>query len=89
MDEAMDAFQRLPDRHAGHLFLDNAGGLVTDFEKIMDEGAEGRAVGATRGGTWPSGPDIDHALVARVIEAFGWDGRKATSGHDPADTRHP
>ena len=84
LDEARAVFQRLPDRHAGKLFLDESGGLIVDVDRIVAGGADIRAVEAERGGSWPSGPDIDHVLVQRVIEAFGWDGRDATEGHDPA-----
>ncbi len=84
LEEARAVFQRLPDRHAGKLFLDDAGGLIVDVDRIVAGGADIRAVEATRGGSWPSGPEIDHVLVERVIEAFGWDGRDATEGQDPA-----
>ena len=79
LDEARLVFQRLPDRHAGKLFVDETGGLVVDVDRILAGGTDIRAVEATRGGNWPSGPDIDHLLVARVIAAFGRDGR------DPAE----
>ena len=83
LDEARAVFERLPGRHAGKLFLDEAGGVVSDVDRILAGGAGLQVVEASRGGAWPSSRDIDHVLVERVIAAFGRVGRNATGGQDP------
>lgn len=40
LDEARAVFQRLPDRHAGTLFLDESGGLILDVDWIVAGGAD-------------------------------------------------
>jgi hypothetical protein len=83
IEEARTVFQALPMDAAGKLFVDKTGGLVTDVAAILAGGEDIQAIEATEGGTWPSGAAIDHALIERVVEAFGWDGCDATAGHDP------
>jgi hypothetical protein len=33
-------------------------------------------VPAAPGGTWPSGPDIDHFVIAHMIDSYGHNGEK-------------
>lgn len=73
IEEAREVFNRLPAGTAGKLFVDAAGQPVNDVDAIRT-GAGVTAVEARRGGTWPSGTDIDHTLIQRVIDAFGWEG---------------
>lgn len=72
IEQAREIFRRLPPEHAGKLFVDDKGGIVSDVDKILSGSMN--IVEATKGGTWPSPPDIDHALIERVIDAFGWKG---------------
>jgi hypothetical protein len=89
IEEAQDVFAKLPDEAAGKLFVDASGGIVTDVDEIL-KGLNGvMAIEATRGGAWPSGPDIDQALIERVISAFGWEGGNPVAGHDPAESVEP
>jgi hypothetical protein len=89
IEQARTIFERLPTRDTGKLFVDKAGGLVTDVEAILTGGSDIEAIEATKNGTWPSGPSIDHALIERVVEAFGWDGCNTLAGHDPMEWSHP
>jgi hypothetical protein len=83
IEEALDTFPLLPDESAGMLFVNSAGGLVTDLSAISSGMAEIRAIPAERGGAWPSGGDIDRLLIDRVVEAYGWEGSNPPNGHDP------
>lgn len=76
LDEARDVFERLPDAFAGNLFVDANGNLVNDVEAVLS-GAGVKALQAQHDGAWPSGPDIDHLLITRLIDEFGWEGSKA------------
>jgi hypothetical protein len=83
IEEALDTFPLLPDESAGMLFVNSAGGLVTDLNVISSGMAEIRAIPAERGGAWPSGGDIDRLLIHRVVAAYGWEGSYPQHGHDP------
>jgi hypothetical protein len=72
IEEAREISRRLPPEHAGKLFVDDNGGIVSDVDRILSGSVN--IIEATKGGTWPSSPDIDHALIEHVIDAFGWEG---------------
>jgi hypothetical protein len=80
IEQARDIFQRLPPEHAGKLFVDDNGGIVSDVDRIL----AGRVnlVETKKGGAWPSSAEIDRALIERVVEAFGWEG-VAEPSYDP------
>ena len=80
VDEARDVFQRLDPEHAAKMFVDDAGGIVSDIDRIL--AGRVQVVETTKGGTWPSSAEIDHALIERVVEAFGWEGI-AEPSYDP------
>ena len=82
LEEARDIFKRLPAEHAGKLFVTKAGGVVTDVERIFDGTDAACPIETRRGGNWPSSPGIDHALIERIIEAFGVEGSNP-DGFDP------
>jgi len=84
LEEADRVFQQLPKETAGKLFVTRNGGVISDRSMILANRPNLRLLAAAKGGAWPSGPDIDHALVQRVIDAFGWEGRNPRPGHDPA-----
>ncbi len=89
VEEALVLFQALPDDTAGMLFVNPAGGLVTDLDVIVAGAADTRAIQAARGGSWPSGADVDRLLIERVIEAYGWEGSDPRTGHDPGTKAAP
>jgi hypothetical protein len=88
LEEAREIFKRLPAKHAGMLFVNESGAVVTAIEKILD-GTDGtRPIETRRGGNWPSSPGIDHALIERIIETFGVEGSNP-DGMDPGTKSHP
>jgi hypothetical protein len=72
----------------------------TNFWSMPQGGRSGRPTrsarsGSTRwrrpGGTWPSGPDIDHCVIAHMIDSYGRNGEKlwiAEPTQPAADPRH-
>jgi hypothetical protein len=80
IEQAREMFRRLPPEHAGKLFVDDKGGIVSDVDRILSGSVN--IIETTKGGTWPSSFDIDRALIERVIDAFGWEGAREPS-YDP------
>lgn len=80
IEQARDIFQRLPPEHAGKLFVDDNGGIVSDVDRIL--AGQVRLVETKKGGAWPSSAEIDRTLIERVVEAFGWEG-VAEPSYDP------
>ena len=72
IEEARDIFKRLPPEHAGKLFVDENGGIVSDVDSIL--AGKVRLLETEIGGSWPSSREIDHALIESVVETFGWEG---------------
>jgi hypothetical protein len=84
IEQAREVFRRLPAESAGKLFMDDKGGVVSDVDRILSGSV--KIVEATKGGSWPSSPDIDRALVERIVDAFGWEGAGEPS-YDPFSKR--
>lgn len=84
IEQAREVFRRLPAESAGKLFMDDKGGVVSDVDRILSGSVN--IVEATKGGSWPSSPDIDSALVERIVDAFGWEGAGEPS-YDPFSKR--
>lgn len=85
LDEARNIFATLPDETAGCLAIDSTGCMTGDFLAV-DQSVT-HFIRPCRGGTWPSGPDIDHLLIESLIERFGLDGAKllqSDSGSAPS-----
>jgi hypothetical protein len=72
VEQAREVVRRLPSEHAGKLFIDDEGGVVSDVDRIL--AGKVNILEASKGGTWPSSPDIDSAIVKRIIGTFGWEG---------------
>lgn len=71
-------FRSLPPKLTGNLFLDRNDQLVNDIDAVMrglDTG-EVRAIGPIPNGAVPTNPGIDHALIEKLIEEFGYRGSK-------------
>ena len=83
LNEADSVFQHLPNQTVGKLFVTADGGLINDIGTLKAKPQGMRALAATKGGTWPSGPGIDHALIQRVISAYGCESGKKRPGYDP------
>src|SRR3546814_752385 len=62
-------------------FFDEQARLINDPDRILT--GDYQVLAVSRGGTWPSGPDIDRELIVRVIDEFGEDGSRYT-GADPS-----
>ncbi|HIJ62246.1 MAG TPA: hypothetical protein HPQ04_06085 [Rhodospirillaceae bacterium] len=74
LEEARDVFAKLPDDTAGTLSLDVDGRLISPL--AADDKGHARIIRPRRGGSWPSGPNIDHMLIEGLIDRFGHDGAK-------------
>jgi hypothetical protein len=74
IEEAREVFERLPEETAGCLFVDEFGDPALRVEQVLEAGGPYRAIPAQRGGAWPSGPDIDRALILRIIGQHGVEG---------------
>lgn len=79
VEEARDIFDRLPGRSARRLFVDATGQLVNDVARILAGGDDVSSLDTVIGGAWPSGPDIDAALIESLIRQYGWDGQGTRS----------
>jgi hypothetical protein len=77
IEEARDAFERLPSDTAGCLFVDSEGDPAQSVEAVLQADSQYRPIQPQRGGAWPSGPDVDRALITRIIERYGVEGEKA------------
>jgi hypothetical protein len=77
LNEARDIVARLPAPTAGCLFIDASGHPVHDVQAILSGGGV-TPLQPRHGGAWPSGPDIDHLLIRRVIDTYGWEGSANT-----------
>lgn len=73
LDEAREVFSSLDPETAGSIFHDGKGNLIDEIERIAS-GTDTVVTNVAMGGAWPSGPDIDRAMILRVVESFGWEG---------------
>ena len=74
LDEAEKIVNQLPPDAVGKLLVDAAGRSIRSVDELKTIGQ--RAISATPGGTWPSGPDIDHFVIAHMIDNYGRNGEK-------------
>jgi hypothetical protein len=74
LDEAEQIVGGLPRDTVGKVLADDAGRSVRSLDDIKTAGQ--RTIAAAPGGTWPSGPDIDHFVIERMIERYGHNGEK-------------
>ncbi|MEI6986565.1 MAG: hypothetical protein WCK65_10580, partial [Rhodospirillaceae bacterium] len=68
LEEAVAIFPNLPAGTAGKLFIEPDGDVVIKAETIS---GETMTLDARRGGAFPSGPEIDHVMVLRVMQING------------------
>jgi hypothetical protein len=87
VEEARLIFDRLPSGSAGSLFVGPDGSLVNDVDTILSGGVS--PVSAEKGGNWPSGPDIDHLLIQKVLNRFGLEGSLANDGESGPSSVKP
>ena len=76
LDEAETIVKRLPPDTVGTLLVDAAGRAIRSVDDVLGQ----RAISAAPGGTWPSGPDIDHFVIAHMIDSYGRNGEKLWTG---------
>jgi hypothetical protein len=74
LDDAEKIVDRLPSDTVGNILVDAAGRSIRSPAEIGESGQ--RTVAAAPGGTWPSGPDIDHFVIAHMIDSYGQNGEK-------------
>jgi hypothetical protein len=74
LDEAEKIAKLLPPATVGNLIVNALGRPIRSIDQL--ETREQRAISAAPGGTWPSGPDIDHYVIAHMIEIYGRNGEK-------------
>lgn len=70
VEEARQAFERLPPETAGCLFVDEHGDPARSVDEVLSSDSPYRPIAPQHGGTWPSGPDIDRAMITRIIERW-------------------
>ncbi|CAK0744622.1 conserved hypothetical protein [Azospirillaceae bacterium] len=63
LEEAKETFLTLPTKTAGKLFVEDDGTVVLSAKDIK---SMVKTLDARRGGTFPSGPDIDHVIIKRI-----------------------
>lgn len=73
-----DAFNTLPALTAGNLFVGVDSQIVNALEDVVSglRTGEVRPIGPVPGGGLPTNPDIDHALIERIIDEYGFEGSK-------------
>jgi hypothetical protein len=74
LDDAEKIVTRLPPDTVGKILVDAAGRSIRSLDEFKMIGQ--RTVSAAPGGTWPSGPDIDHFVIAHMIDRYGRNGEK-------------
>jgi hypothetical protein len=74
LDEAEQIVGRLPRDTVGKVLVDAAGRSVCSLDDIKTAGQA--TIAAAPGGTWPSGPDIDHFVIQHMIDRYGRNGEK-------------
>jgi hypothetical protein len=74
LDDAEKIVDRLPRDTVGKILVDAAGRSIRSPDDIAETGQ--RTVSAMPGGTWPSGPDIDHFVIEHMIDRYGRSGEK-------------
>jgi hypothetical protein len=73
LDEAEQIVGWLPRDTVGKVLTDAAGRSIRSLDDVK---AGQQTVAAAPGGTWPSGPDIDHFVIAHMIDRCGRNGEK-------------
>jgi hypothetical protein len=74
LDVAEDIVKRLPPVTVGKLLVDATGRPLHSIDQLNATGQQ--AILAVEGGAWPSGADIDHFMIERIIDAYGRNGEK-------------
>lgn len=76
IDEAPGVFQALRGSLPGNLFVGPNDEIVNDLDAVLSGLKDGsvRSIGPDFGGSLPSSPSIDHALIERVIAEYGPEG---------------
>ena len=74
LDEAEKIVNLLPSDSVGSLLVNASGQSIRSVDELETVGQ--RTILAAPGGTWPSGPDIDHFVIEHMIESYGRNGEK-------------
>lgn len=74
LDDAANIIKRLPANSVGKLLVDTDGRCLRSVAEVGEKVQ--CSIAATPGGTWPSGPDIDHFVIDRMIDRYGRNGEK-------------
>jgi hypothetical protein len=76
LDEAREIFPSMPRGMAGKIFIDARGKVAMHYPSILAGLEDGtlQPIGPVPDGGWTSVPDIDSAIMERLIGEFGFDG---------------
>jgi hypothetical protein len=74
LDEAEKIVNQLSPDTVGKLLVDAAGRSIRSVDELKTKRQP--TISAAPGGTWPSGPDIDHFVIAHMIDSYGRNGEK-------------
>jgi hypothetical protein len=86
LDAAEQIVGRLPRDTVGKILVDDAGRSIRSPGDVEATGQ--RTLAAAPGGTWPSGPDIDHFVIERMIERYGYNGEKLWAAEPAQPAAH-
>jgi hypothetical protein len=78
LQEARGVVRELPMEQMGQLFVRQTGELITDLAEIkrLHEGGKLYLLKAAGGGTWPSTPGLDSAILESIVDEYGFEGSK-------------
>jgi hypothetical protein len=74
LDDVEKIVDRLPRDTVGKILVDAAGRSIRSPDDIAEAGQQ--RVSAAPGGTWPSGPDIDHFVIEHMIASCSHSGER-------------
>jgi len=87
LDEAEEIVKRLPPDTVGKLLPDAAGRSIRSVDELKTIGQS--TISAAPGGTWPSGPEIDHFVIAHLIDRYGRNGEKLWTAEPTRPAANP
>jgi hypothetical protein len=76
LQEARGIVRELPMEQIGHLFVRENGEVITDLAEIkrLHQADQLHLLKASGGGTWPSAPGLDSAILESIVEEYGLEG---------------
>src|SRR5262249_31761865 len=87
LEEAGKLINQLPPNTVGKILIDATGRSIHTVDELKTVGQQ--AIAAVEGGAWPSSPDIDHFIIARIIDSYGRNGEKLWTAEPTRPTASP